>query len=129
MEKYYYNFILNALAGTNPDEYFQEHREQILTVTRYLQEKLPVPQEKVYRGILLDPKRDLVLKPIRHITYISFSTDINVARSFADPTHQMAAFFRIKHPTYEGYLIEHLPEPPTHGQGRCRLKRFLKCTA
>lgn len=110
-EKHYMNFILNALAGRNPDKYFRQHQEAILKHLRILQRDLPVSSEKIYRGILLEPKKELVLKPLWHITYLSFSSDRNVAKVFADMDHQMAFMVRFQNPNYEGFLIEHTPEP------------------
>lgn len=109
--KHYMNFILNALAGRNPDGYFKKHEMEIMSYLEILQREFPIPTETIYRGILLDPNRDLVLKPIPYITFISFSSELQVAKNFADMLHPMSTFVRMKNPEYEGYLIEHTPEP------------------
>lgn len=63
----------------------------------------------VFRGICLDPKdaQGLKLKPFSHARYISFSEDLEIAKTFADMDHDMSAFFRASSPYFKGYLISH----------------------
>ena len=58
------NFVLNAIAGHNPDAYFREHRESIVRAARRIREKLMVPHaSSVFRGLLVPP--ELALLPQR----------------------------------------------------------------
>ena len=88
------NFVLNAIAGHNPDAYFREHREPIVRAARRIREKLMVPHaSSVFRGLLVPPELALLphLAPMPHITYLSFSIDEAVAQIFADPAHPIGA--------------------------------------
>lgn len=111
MKGHYMNFILNALAGRNPDSYYDVHKKFIDGWLKQWRATHPLSPVKVYRGVILDPKEvekwGGKLPPLEHIRYISFSEDKEIAEVFADMLNPMAQFFRAKHPKHEGYLIEH----------------------
>lgn len=105
----YLNFILNILTGVNCDDYYRENKESIDKVIKIINErhKSMIPEnQKIYRGILLDPNYGEILKPINHIEYLSFSTNKEVAEVFADINHEMAMFYRLHNKDHKGFLIE-----------------------
>lgn len=106
------NFILNALAGVNCDEYYRDNKEEINQFLDLINKEFKhlIPENQIiYRGILLDPtdpEKSKILEPIDHIEYISFSTELSSAEVFADISHPMAMFYRMKKAHHKGYIIK-----------------------
>ena len=107
--RHYLNFVLNALTGHNPDEYFRTYEKEILYVQRQLLTRFSPKARILYRGVLAAPNLERLL-PLDHITYLSFTEDLEVAETFADPNSPMADFVKLKFPDFVGYLIEHVPQ-------------------
>jgi hypothetical protein len=109
---HYMNFILNALLGTNPDAYYREHQADIEAAAAVVRRAMGATNAEVWRGVLLDPREvpDLKLKPLDHITFLSFSSDREVAKGFANIDHPISQFVKWKTPHYKGYLIKHVAE-------------------
>ena len=111
---HYGNFVLNALMGRNPDEYYTQYSKNIDKVSDILRKRFgPTTGTTVYRGIILDPKEvnNGVIKNLPHIRYASFSEDIDVAIAFADPQNPMASFLTKLYPNKRGYIITEKYDP------------------
>lgn len=112
-EPHYFNFILNALTGHNPDDFFRQNEQAIRYYARALREASRLQACQVYRGLLLESHeiKEMRVQPMDHITFLSFSESREIAECFADIEHPMAIFVRRQRPTVEGYVIEHLAQP------------------
>ena len=106
-------FILNALRGGNPDAYYFENQKYIDVFLKQLRYRFKPKRQKIYRGILMHPDsvKGRKLTPLKHISYLSFSDDLSIAKVFADMNSDMAIPFRYVNPDHGGYLIEHEAEP------------------
>lgn len=106
------NFVLNALRGGNPDNYFKEHEYHIMAVANYLRKKFgfPVDNNICWRGLMvpknLSNKKDL--SAWEHTSFVSFSENKEIALLFGDMKHNISRFFAIKHPDYIGILCKEL---------------------
>ena len=106
--RHYGNFVLNALMGRNPDEYYAQHQKDIDAVASTLQIRLgPRTGAPIYRGIILDPSevQNGVLKGVPEIKYVSFTENKEIAIAFADTENPMSEFMKFKYPNKVGYLI------------------------
>lgn len=106
--RHYWNFVLNALSGHNPDSFYSSHRKEIEFIAAALIKKYgPTSGGTAWRGILLDPSevKNGKVHHLDHITYVSFSEDKRIAIAFGDIENPMAEFARQKYPNQEGYLI------------------------
>jgi len=104
----YWNFVLNALSGRNPDEFYRQYSRQINSIAEELTRRYgPSTGGEAYRGIMLDPSevKDGKVNHIPEVTYVSFSEDKKIAIAFADIENSMWEFGRIKYPKHQGYLI------------------------
>jgi hypothetical protein len=110
-EPFYFNFILNALTGHNPDWYFRDHEAAIRYYARALQLSSKLQPCKVYRGVLTVATPNGLITPHDHCTFLSFSEDRKIAECFADIDHPMSIFVRRQHPSFTGFLIEHVAQP------------------
>jgi hypothetical protein len=109
-----------ALLGLDPatynpndvDKYFIKNKHMILQGASIFHKEYPVELQEIYRGILLEPHHasNLLLEPLGHITYLSFSEDENVARKFGDIKNEISSFVMFQRPTSKGYLIKHTPK-------------------
>ena len=111
---HYGNFALNALAGRNPDQYYEEHQSDIDAVADKLRLKYgPKEGTTIYRGIILDPSEvhNGVVKSVPEIKYASFSDDKDVALAFGDPKNPMSEPLMSRYPNKRGYLITQTYDP------------------
>lgn len=112
--KIYFNWTANALMPTIPgaaDRYMNIHRQTIIKMAQHFLTELNYFPQTIYRGIILrDPVKEIA--PIRGMKYLSFSTDINIARHFADVDGFGSDIVNVAEQlgTY-GYVIEHNPQP------------------
>lgn len=97
----------------NADRHYEEHAERINHVAAGLRSRFGVPNDVLYRGILVADEYvvDGRLRPADHCRYLSFSTDISVAEEFADINSGMSEFLKFQNPFQQGYLITHQPDP------------------
>jgi hypothetical protein len=106
--RHYWNFVLNAMSGHNPDDYYREHHKEIDFIANALLKKYgPASGGTAWRGILLYPSEAADGK-VRHdpqITYVSFSEDKRIAIAFGDTENPMAEFAMARYPNKKGYLI------------------------
>lgn len=106
--KLYWNFVLNALSGHNPDAFYRQYRREIETIAEALTKKFgPSSGGTVYRGIILDPSevQNGFVSHVDEITYVSFSEDKKIALAFADTENPMAEFMMQRYPHKKGFLI------------------------
>lgn len=106
--KLYWNFVLNALSGRNPDDFYRQYKLHIDSVIDALVKKYgPTVGGEAYRGIILDPSevKDGKVNHVPHITYVSFSEERKIALAFADIQNSMWDFGKTRYPNSEGYLI------------------------
>jgi hypothetical protein len=105
----YWTFVLEAIRGKNPDNFYKQHQRSIDGIATELVRRFgPTVGGRAYRGIMLDDK-DIVGGKVQHdsqITFVSFSEEKKVAIAFADTENPMWSFGRMLHPTKKGYLIE-----------------------
>jgi hypothetical protein len=106
--KLYWNFVLNAISGKNPDAYYRQYQQQIDSMALALVTKYgPNIGGIAYRGIILDDT-DVHNGKVNHdsnITYTSFSEDKSIAIAFADTDNPMWEFGKQRYPDKKGYLI------------------------
>lgn len=109
MNPYYINFLCNALLGRNPDQYFNQHKRDIIQAAKLIRYKIPTASGKAFRGIILgqDHCIDLKCKPLSHIRFVSFSENREIAKTFADTLHPMSMMMHLIRPKDQGYLIEY----------------------
>ena len=106
--KIYWNFVLNALSGHNPDDFYRQNRASIDNIANAMVEKYgPTGGGTIYRGIILDPSevRNNKVSSDHRITYVSFSEDKRIALAFADTENPMAEFMMQRFPKKQGFLI------------------------
>ena len=111
---HYGNFVLNALMGRNPDEYYSQYQKEIDKVADILRNRFgPKTGTTIYRGIILDPSEvnNGIVKSVPEVKYVSFSENKNVAVGFADPHNPMAQFLMMRYPNKKGYLITEHYDP------------------
>lgn len=104
----YWNFVLNALSGRNPDDFYRQYSRQINSVADELVKRYgPSTGGEAYRGIMLDPSEihNGKINHIPEVTYVSFSEEKKIAIAFADIENSMWDFGKIKYPGHQGYLI------------------------
>ncbi len=106
--RYYWNFVLNALSGHNPDAFYRTNKLRIDKVATILVTKYgPTTGGEAYRGIILDPSEvhNGRVNHVPEITYVSFSEEKKIALAFADTENPMWDFGKTRYPNKKGYLI------------------------
>ena len=109
----YINWILYSVYGlmAEADELRRRYRRDIDAVADELQHRHPVKACPLYRGVLLDGAAP-ALRPEPNLTFLSWSTDRDVARWFGSPSSYISAPFREYAPEARGYLLT-LPRAKT----------------
>lgn len=82
----YFNWSANALVPFNPlaaDHYLNEHHSLIWNVAQKLLKQISYVPDTLYRGLILTESVDMII-PHKNFKYLSFSTDLSVAETFAD---------------------------------------------
>jgi hypothetical protein len=106
--KIYWHFLLNALSGRNPDDFYRQYRREIDAIAKLLVERYgPTSGGTVYRGIILDPS-EVHSGKVQHapeITYVSFSEDKQIALAFGDTENPIASSLMQRYSNKRGYLI------------------------
>lgn len=106
--RHYWNFVLNALSGHNPDSYYRQYRKEIEFIADALKKKYgPTSGDTAWRGIILDPSEvhNGKVNHVEDITYVSFTEDKRIAIAFGDTENPMAEFMMSRYPNKKGYLI------------------------
>lgn len=109
----YINYVVFGLrCNKNADHLFSQYSQEIVKVAAFLRANTNMRGVgKVHRGILLQDEyaKDLIIKPVLHCSFLSFSEDIEIAKSFADINSEISAYVRMERPDSKGYLIEYEP--------------------
>jgi hypothetical protein len=106
----YFNWSLVALIGKEPvkvDNYLKENLIEIQQVARSLLYIINYKPAEIYRGVILKHDQNYRLKPHPNFTYLSFSEDINIAKSFADPGPN--GFGSVYFLGHFGFIIKYTP--------------------
>lgn len=107
----YFNWTCNALLGLNPvgaDNYLKKNIVVIKKAAQFLLNKIGYTPKEIYRGIILQYKlKNGELPPHENFTYLSFSEDKKIARSFADPSPE--GFGSVYDLGENGYIISYTP--------------------
>jgi hypothetical protein len=106
--RHYWNFVLNAISGHNPDSFYRAHRQEVDFIAKKLLEKYgPSTGGTAWRGILLEPSEvhNGKVRHVEEITYVSFSEDKRIAIAFGDTENPMAEYAMERYPNKKGYLI------------------------
>lgn len=109
----YFNWSSSALLGTNPtasDWYLRKNYNTIQQVATCLLNKMNYQPKEIYRGILMHDEALTELLSHSNMTYLSFSEDINIAKSFAD-INGFGSQFGINHLLgTNGYIVTYMPD-------------------
>ena len=110
----YFNWSCNMLVGNDPittDNYLLENLDSIKKTASELLLYINYKPETIYRGIIMEHDGLNELIPHKGFTYISFSEDINIAKIFSDPQHELAFMVRERlGQNLFGYIIEYKPD-------------------
>lgn len=109
----YFNWSSHALIGSNPtmsDRYLRENYSVIKSVADYFLTAINYKPVEIYRGILMQEPSLNKLMPHKNMTYLSFSEDLEIAKSFAD-VNGFGSQFGINHLLGKyGYVISYTPQ-------------------
>jgi hypothetical protein len=107
----YFNWSLSALVGAQPakaDSYLKANLAEIRRAARHLLSLINYKPNTLYRGIILQDELKNGLPSHPNFTYLSFSEDLEIARSFADPGPN--GFGSVYYLGSHGYVISYLPQ-------------------
>lgn len=109
----YFQWSSHALIGFNPtlsDRCLRENFEIIKSVSDYLLNSIDYKPIEIYRGIIMKEPSLTNLMPHKNMTYLSFSEDLNIAKSFAD-VNGFCSQFGINHLLGKhGYIVSYTPQ-------------------
>lgn len=101
----YLNFALNAVLGrmAEADALMREFGPAIRDVAGAFNARQPSMPASLHRGVLLDP--ELPLKTDPRYTFVSWSTDRDVARWFAQPQSIISTPLAESNPRLRGFVV------------------------
>ena len=111
--KIYFLWSNNALIGWDPtttDIYLRNNYSDIKTVAEYMLQHINYKPKTIFRGIIMKEDNIKELLPHKNMKYLSFSEDIDIAESFANPNGFGAEFGLNYRLGNNGYIIIYQPD-------------------